>query len=339
MQDKPLNETASNTNAQHPNDKGSQQTKKRPVVVEEPRLKQSLKFWFTPVDSAFEWYQQYGDAYSFHPIASQAIDFLAHPRYIKSIVGQHSNFQTGEGNAKLGGFDSVFGKKSTVVLDGDEHEKRRDWIKDALELEKVLPALNAARVDVNEHLATWQPGQPMELYSEMRTLATQLMCKVVLGMQGEPMKIMANELAELLETAITPQSWLIHHKAKLAIIDKMLYSNIAAKRATPGDDVLSRLIQAPETWVTAEDIHDNILTLVVLGHEGASVTTAWALYHIASDPAALEYIMQDVTYIAESDQLTQEKLNNTHHLDALIRETLRLHSPLIASRGSLRYEK
>jgi cytochrome P450 len=84
--------------------------------------------------------------------------------------------------------------------------------------------------------------------------------------------------------------------------DRLLYEEIAARRARPeGDDILSLLVA--NTTLSDEQLRDELLTLLVAGHETTATGLAWALERLARHPATS---------------------TDDDYLEAVVKETLRV---------------
>lgn len=68
-------------------------------------------------------------------------------------------------------------------------------------------------------------------------------------------------------------------------------------------------------------------TFLVAGHETTSTATAWALYALTQAPEVQAKLRDELLSIS-TDNPTMDDLNNLPYLDAVIRETLRIHSPV-----------
>ena len=83
--------------------------------------------------------------------------------------------------------------------------------------------------------------------------------------------------------------------------DELIYDEIAARRAAGGeerDDVLSLLLQARHedgSPMTDQELRDELMTLLVAGHETTATALAWALERLVRHPDALERLREEPT--------------------------------------------
>ena len=106
--------------------------------------------------------------------------------------------------------------------------------------------------------------------------------------------------------------------------DELIYEEIRARRDAPDlaerDDVLSLLLQARHddgSAMSDKELRDELMTLLVAGHETSATALAWALEALTRHPAALERLRDEVD------------AGDDAYLDAVVKETLRLR-PVIA---------
>jgi cytochrome P450 len=104
-----------------------------------------------------------------------------------------------------------------------------------------------------------------------------------------------------------------------AAVDELLFEEIAARRADPEadrrDDVLSVLLGAEE--FTDEELRDELMGLVLAGHETTATALAWTLHLLAHNPRVRDKLIADLA--AGSDE----------YLKATIKESTRVRAPVI----------
>ncbi|KAF8638899.1 hypothetical protein AX17_001950 [Amanita inopinata Kibby_2008] len=101
-----------------------------------------------------------------------------------------------------------------------------------------------------------------------------------------------------------------------------------------GRDLLSLLVRAnmatdlPDAQrMSDEDVLAQVPTFLVAGHETTSSATTWALYALTQNPRAQEKLREELLNIT-TDTPTMDVLNALPYLDAVVRETMRVHAPV-----------
>jgi cytochrome P450 len=143
---------------------------------------------------------------------------------------------------------------------------------------------------------------------------------------------------------ISPGLWIISHKLprrryrkELAELDAYLYDLISRRRAeaAPPDDLLTRLVQSPD--MDDDLIRDQLLTMLIAGHDTSTALFAWMLYLLGEHPDALARVETEVATVLNGAPPAAEHLNQLHYLDLVTRETLRLYPPIhIGNRKAVR---
>mgnify|MGYP000899037115 FL=1 len=134
---------------------------------------------------------------------------------------------------------------------------------------------------------------------------------------------------------ISPGLWILSPKLprrrypkELATLDAYLYDLIGRRRTMPDppDDLLTRLVQSPDM----DDglIRDQLLTMLIAGHDTSTALFAWMLYLLGEHPDAMRRVNDEVAAVVGSSPLASDQLNRLHYLDLVTRETLRLYPPI-----------
>ncbi|MFT7304842.1 MAG: cytochrome P450 [Candidatus Azotimanducaceae bacterium] len=258
------------------------------------------------------------------------IHYLTKSEDIDGFTQQANHFDAGVTNASIGSFDLAFGDRTVVVLDGDEHDRTAAWISNAISLDAVLPSLSNARRGLRDDIGHWPIGSRFDLYHAIRRVAAGVIVKLVLGADEPDKSKIVEELMGLLNSVDDPLRWLVERRKFQKPLDKMINRYIFRKTEDPQDDVLSRLISSKRDWVTNDDLRHNLMTLLVLGHEGMSAAVTWGLYYLYNQPGVYDEVKEDIDWYAQIEVFANGDLKRIPNLNNLKKETLRMTPALIS---------
>jgi cytochrome P450 len=280
--------------------------------------------------------RRYGDMFTLRISHEGTWVFLAHPVAVKQVfTGDPRLLHAGEANIVL---LPVLGRQSVLLLDEQEHMAQRKL---------MLPSFHGARMRRYEavmaevaarEIERWALGTPLSAWPTMQAITLEVILRTVFGVQeGERLSRLGEALRHVLTWGTRPQ-----RLALLAAIgprritdlrvfrnvlepaDALLYEEIRRRREAPDleerDDVLSLLLQARHddgSPMSDKELRDELMTLLVAGHETSATSLAWTLEALVRHPAALARLREEVD--AGEDA----------YIDAVIQETLRLR-PVVA---------
>jgi len=125
--------------------------------------------------------------------------------------------------------------------------------------------------------------------------------------------------------------------SKAAILADGVGNEKIEKSSWPGRDLLSLLLRAnmstdlpPNQRMTEEDVLAQVPTFLVAGHETTSSATTWALFALTQNVEAQTKLRNEVLAVG-TDNPTMDELNALPYLDAVVRETLRIHAPVAST--------
>jgi cytochrome P450 len=295
-----------------------------------PRALQTVLWAVRPIWFMQRARRQYGDVFTIRPYAFGDIVVLADPVHIKEVfTGDRDVFAAGKANAAM---SPVLGSHSLLTLDGERHLRQRKMMLPPFHGEAVgRYRERIARITAAE-LATWPTGTPFPIRPCMQAIALEIILRAVIGVADRQRLARLRELLpklldfsvldmwavwlfpRLLDTPLARRNPAVHVRPE---VDRLLYEEIAAHRSDPYayDDILALLISSRDADgepLSDENLLDQIITLLLAGHETTTTGLAWAFERLTRHPAALDRLQRELD--AGKDQ----------YLDAVVNETLRV---------------
>jgi cytochrome P450 len=297
----------------------------------EPRLAQMMQWISRPMAFATKQRDRYGDAFTAN-IDGHPWVMLGDPEDIRTVFTagpQRTN--AGEANAVL---RPTLGSHSLLLLDGEEHLRQRKLMLPAFHGERIERYREIMRDATERAVASWRAGEPFALRPHTQAITFEVIVRAVFGVDDvgamarlrEPLRRMldwaGNPAPLLLVAVVGPDNPVVRRviaRRYLEPVDRELYALIAARREAPDlaerEDVLSTLLLARDEDgepMSDVELRDELLTLLVAGHETTATSLAWAVERLVRHPGALDRVATDAEYA-----------------DAVVKETLRLR-PVVA---------
>ncbi|MER2599209.1 MAG: cytochrome P450 [Caldilineales bacterium] len=234
-------------------------------------------------------------------------------------------------------------RQGVLVIDGDFHDEVRDWMDEPLQRRHVLPHIPTFWRLTDAVAGTWRHGQTVDMLVEMRKVALLIIFETLFEVNFAPdMARLWEPIKELLEY-ISPGPWIFwagmprpkYRRAK-RLMNEYLYGLIAARRAdlqqsgrqpAPGD-LLGQLVA--HSGMSDDLIRDQLLTMLIAGHDTSTALLAWVLAVLGQHPAALAQMQAEVDAVIGNSQEppSAEQIQQLVYTDQVIKETLRLYPPI-----------
>jgi cytochrome P450 len=257
------------------------------------------------------------------------------------FTGDDDDLRAGEANVVL---RPLLGVNSVLFLDGDRHARERRLMLPPFHGERMLAYADTMRAITDDVLDRWPVGRPFPIHPEMQAITLEIILRTVFGLEAGALAVLRDLLRRWIASALNPlllwpllqvdfgrmSPWgrLLRLKRE---IDALLLAEIARRReAGAGEraDVLSLLLAARDEEgrpMRDEELLDEMITLLVAGHETTATALAWTFHHLLANPDVLEACRAEAR--ASSGGFAQLSL-----LDAVVKETLRL-NPVITEVG------
>lgn len=222
-----------------------------------------------------------------------------------------------------------------LVEDGDSHDCLRSHLEPALRgahLEAYAPAMIG---HTDQVIDTWRSGEQQDMLVEMRRIALLILMGTLFDVDfRSDLERMWQPILRAIDY-ISPGLWIVWpgiprpgYRQALAELDEYLYDLIRARRSAGviGDDLLSRLVNMPD--LDDNLIRDQLLTILIAGHDTSTALLAWTLYLLGRHPAIMTSVQAEVDAVVGNVRPNIGHLRNLKQLDQAIKEALRLYPPI-----------
>ena len=308
-----------------------------------PTLAQTAAWMTRPKPFLRRMHERHGDVFTVGLRSGETFVVLAHPDAVKEVfTGDPDLLRAGEGNRVL---LPVLGRHSVLLLDGPEHLRQRKLLLPPFHGERMQRYREIIEDAAAREVATWPAGRPMQLAPRMQEITLEVIMRAVFGVTD------SREVAHLRAVLLRMVEWMMHPAMLLALattspdrvagtrsfrramrpVDDALLAEIRARRAAPDlderEDILSMLLQARDedgAGLSDRELRDQLLTLLVAGHETTANGLSWAFERLLRTPHALERAVADA------------RSGDGAYLGAAAKEILRLRPvlPIVARRLS-----
>lgn len=230
-------------------------------------------------------------------------------------------------------------RRGVLVTDGDEHDHLRRAMMPSLHKQQVIAYAPGMVAETDRILATW-PGDdtPLDMLDEMRRVALLILMEALYRVDFMPDMARLWPSIMTILTFISPGLWVLwpgvprpgSDRAREAI-DTYLYGIIAQRRAqlddfTNSQDLLTVLVR--DTDLDDDRIRDQLLTMLIAGHDTSTALLAWTLYLLGAHPDAMQRVQDEVDRVVGDATPAADHLDDLVYLGWVLDEALRLYPPI-----------
>ena len=226
-------------------------------------------------------------------------------------------------------------RHGVLVEDGDSHDQIRRAMNPALHRQMLQTYIEAMWRGTDQVMSRWADGAAVDMLPEMRRVALLVLLDTLFKVDFTP--DMDRLWQAILKTLgyISPGVWMFSNKIPrpgyadgLRQMDDYLYQMIRLRRANLGEptDLLGLLISDPN--MDDNLIRDQLLTMLIAGHDTSTALLSWTLYLLGRHPAVMAQGQAEIRAVLGDQPPTFEQLHQLRFLDQIIDESLRLYPPI-----------
>jgi len=293
---------------------------------------QTARWLLRPIAFLESCRRRYGDAFSIRFVGFEhPTVMLSDPEAIRALYTERAH---GLPPGRAVALRPVMGARSLLLLEGSEHLVRRKMMLPPLHGERMQAYEETVREVAEREIASWPAGEPFALHPRMQAVTLEVIMSAVFGVTDARRRArlrvllprllddtgsVALQLRVLLSRRRGASDPYAQLHALVASIDEVLLAEIEERRAglDTGEraDILSLLVGArfdDGTAMSDQEVRDQLVTLLLAGHETTATALAWTVDLLLRHPTVLKRLAADVAEGSEE------------YLRAVIRESLRL---------------
>lgn len=226
----------------------------------------------------------------------------------------------------------VMGPSSVLTLTGPEHIRQRRLLLPPFHGERMKEYEETIVAATRRDVETWPVGEPMSVQERTRAITLEVILRAVFGVEAERMDPLRSAIGGLFEPLRLPTLLRValsrptmerpkgSFGRALDRLDEEVYAEIARRRAQTdlGErrDILSLLMQARDeegVEMTDAELRDELVTLLLAGHETTATSVAWAIERLVRHPEKLARLTAEIDAGAGDE-----------YMQAVVSETMRV---------------
>jgi cytochrome P450 len=305
-----------------------------------PAALQTLEWVLRPVGLMERCQAEYGDLFTLR-LGPARVVMMSDPAHVRQVFqGNPTTLRMGDIN---GLFRAILGSHGLLLADGAEHMRQRKLMLPPFHGDRMRSYGRTMEEIAEREVSSWPVSEPFQLLPRIQSITVDVILRTVFGQADERLRALTVELLHRCQSYSTMLPQLRRRLAGhspwaklmscLAKVDQLLYQEIAHRRAAGirGDDVLSMLLDAVDhdgNGMTDEELRDELLTLLIAGHETTASALAFCFERLLRHPDVVERLIDELSWGGED------------YMNAVIKETLRLRPvlPIVARKTTEPFE-
>ena len=286
--------------------------------------------------------REYGDIVFFHFLGVPAC-YVNRPDYIESIlVTQHSNFVKSKDYRAM---RRVLGN-GLLLSEGDFWRRQRKLIQPAFHQARIAAYAEIMVGYAQRMLTTWSDGQTLDIHEAMMHLTLGIVAKTLFDADvsheaedvDAALSVLMGKFLRQAGLALLLPRWVPLPTSRLlkravGRLDKVIYSIIERRRASGqmSGDLLSVFLQVQDddgVGMTDRQLHDEIMTLFLAGHETTANVLSWTWFLLGRHPDAEQKLTKELGRVLGGRIPTPADLPRLIYTDMVLRESMRLYPPV-----------
>ncbi|MBD2250725.1 cytochrome P450 [Nostoc parmelioides] len=310
-----------------------------------PKFMQLVRWIYQPLQLMEASAKAHGDCFTLWLTNKRPLVFLSNPQAIQELFTTPLEQLDARGTAQI--LQPLVGENSLLLLSGETHQRQRKLLTPPFHGDRMRAYGDIITNITKEVISNWQLGKPFSVRDSMQEITLRVILQAVFGLrEGERYTQLQKRLCDILDLSgsalrstlsflpalqIDLGSWSPwgYFLRQRAAIDQLLYAEIQDRRDHPDPsrtDILSLMMAARDEngeAMTDVELRDELMTLLVAGHETTASALTWALYWIHKLPQVREKLLAELDNFGDNGDVNE--ITRLPYLTAVCQETLRIY--------------
>lgn len=290
--------------------------------------------------------QQYGDVVRFQVLA-WPLFLIAHPDHIKYIL-QEKYLQYNKDVFDYRLLKQFLGN-GLLTNEGDSWLRQRRLMQPAFHRQRIAAFDGLMAETTLAHMQRWEPHAqnhtPLDMAVEMMRLTLHIVCKAFFSVDvtdetdtiGSAFSMVNRHLTQQSSSPFVPLSLPtpgnLRFRSAVHALDSVVHEIIRQHREqnTGTDDLLSMLLQVRDAetgeGMNDQQVHDEVITLLLAGHETTANALSWTWYLLSQHPDVEQRLHDELQNVLAGRLPTSEDLPQLSYTHMVVQEAMRLYPP------------
>lgn len=280
-----------------------------------------------------EYFARYGDIYRVFAPARGVFNYVIHdPEDVKRVLlTNHRNYTKGEGMDRV----KILLGNGIMTSEGDFWRRQRRMMQPAFH-RRVIDRFSALVGEVNErYAARWAQsaaaGRPVNVTDDTSEMTLEIVLRSIFG--ADLVKLERRLGANPFEVVAKEQNRDLKFAFRFRSLSKLVLEVIDGRRREPAEhfDFLQMLLDSRDRGtdeaMSDRELVDEVLTLIVAGHETTASSLAWTWLLISSHPDCDAALYEEAMAAPDVHPLGLAAAESLHFTHQVLQESLRLYPP------------
>jgi cytochrome P450 len=313
-----------------PIDAAEAATLPEPPTIQLPRFLQVLRFNQRQIEFVFRGRRELGEVFRMRGMVAGSPTITSHPDHVRSLF--KAKPEEAPSLTRESPLRPIVGPNSVLTAVGPRHMRQRKLLLPSFHGEAIQRYMQMISDAAEREISSWPVGEPVALAPRMQAITLDVIMGGIFGIEGKPARgTVEGRLRHATRGLVQASTWPLAQVAELmnigrdeptgftklglSVLDRATYDVIADRRAQDlegRNDILSMLLQARTEdgeALTDQELRDELLTLVLAGHETTANSLAWIWERLVRTPDAYDALRESVRSGENAEEMIEATIN------------------------------